>query len=98
MFSLFLREIIQIFLLLHKVVKVIFCCCRKHAFVDVLSDMDLTKALALNGETLLGKPMQIAKAKIKSEDKVKENAPELKKQGKHHKIICLNLCCICSVT
>uniref|UniRef100_I3JWX1 RRM domain-containing protein n=1 Tax=Oreochromis niloticus TaxID=8128 RepID=I3JWX1_ORENI len=41
---------------------------RKHAFVDLLSEMDLNKALTLNGEVLLDKPMKIAKAKIKSMD------------------------------
>uniref|UniRef100_A0A3P8PAQ0 RRM domain-containing protein n=1 Tax=Astatotilapia calliptera TaxID=8154 RepID=A0A3P8PAQ0_ASTCA len=41
---------------------------RKHAFVDLLSEMDLTKALASNGEVLLDKPMKIAKAKIKTRD------------------------------
>ncbi|XP_030607717.1 nucleolin-like isoform X2 [Archocentrus centrarchus] len=55
---------------------------RKHAFVNVLSEMDLTKALALNGEMLLDKPMKIAKAKIKSEDQVKVKSPQLKKQAK----------------
>ncbi|KAG7227155.1 hypothetical protein INR49_013953 [Caranx melampygus] len=44
---------------------------RKHAFVDLASEMDLTKALSLNGEMILDQPMTIAKAKVKSEDKVK---------------------------
>lgn len=46
---------------------------KTHAHVDLASEMDLTKALTLNGEMLLDKPMKIAKAKIKSKDKV--NAP-----------------------
>ncbi|KAM9350078.1 nucleolin-like [Symphorus nematophorus] len=44
---------------------------RKHAHVDLASEMDLTKALTLNGEMVLDKPMRIGKAKIRSEDKVK---------------------------
>lgn len=48
-----------------------FCCCRKHAYIDLASEMDLTKGLTLNGEMLLDKPMRIAKAKIKSEENVK---------------------------
>lgn len=55
---------------------------RKHAFVDLLSEMDLTKALTSNGEVLLDKPMKIAKAKIKSAKKVKVKSPELKKQAR----------------
>lgn len=56
-----------------------FCCGRTHAHVDLASEMDLTKALTLNGEMLLDKPMKIAKAKIKSKDKV--NAPAEDKKG-----------------
>ncbi|TKS80092.1 Nucleolin Protein C23 [Collichthys lucidus] len=44
---------------------------KKHAYIDLASEMDLTKGLTLNGEMLLDKPMRIAKAKIKSEEKVK---------------------------
>lgn len=33
--------------------------------------MDLTKALTLDGEMMLDKPMKIAVAKVKSEEKVK---------------------------
>ncbi|KAM9844377.1 nucleolin-like isoform 2-T2 [Aulostomus maculatus] len=44
---------------------------RKYAFVDLMSEMDLTKALTLDGEMILDKPMKIAKAKVKSADKVK---------------------------
>lgn len=58
------------------------CCCRKHAFVDLATEMDLTKALALNGEILLDKPMKITKVKMTSEDKVKVNARSLDKKGK----------------
>ena len=58
-----------------------FFCCRKHAFVDLASEMDLTKALTLNGEMILDKPMRIAKAKVKSEEKVKAT-PEDKKGKK----------------
>lgn len=45
--------------------------CRKHAFVDLASEMDLTKGLTLDGEMFLDKPMRIAKAKVKSEDQIK---------------------------
>ena len=45
--------------------------CRKHAHVDLASEMDLTKALTLNGEIILEKPVKIAKAKVKSADEVK---------------------------
>uniref|UniRef100_A0A3Q4G8X0 Nucleolin-like n=1 Tax=Neolamprologus brichardi TaxID=32507 RepID=A0A3Q4G8X0_NEOBR len=65
---------------------------RKHAFVDLLSEMDLTKALTSNGEVLLDKPMEIAKAKIKSAEKVKVKSPELKKQGKNDQIDLFNVC------
>ncbi len=58
-----------------------FCFCRKHAYVDLASEMDLTKALTLNGEMIHDKPMKIAKAKIKSEDKVKVKAPPEDKKG-----------------
>ncbi|XP_020505144.2 nucleolin [Labrus bergylta] len=48
---------------------------RKHAHVDLASQMDLTKALTLNSQMMLGKPMKIAKAKVKSENKVKSKVP-----------------------
>ncbi|XP_034558264.1 nucleolin-like [Notolabrus celidotus] len=48
---------------------------RKHAHVDLASEMDLTKALTLDGEMVLEKPMKIAKAKVKSEEKVKVKVP-----------------------
>ncbi|KAM8727789.1 nucleolin-like isoform 2-T2 [Acanthopagrus schlegelii] len=44
---------------------------RKHAHVDLASEMDLTKALTLNGAMVLDKPMKIDKAKIKDAEKVK---------------------------
>ncbi|XP_068995590.1 nucleolin-like isoform X2 [Embiotoca jacksoni] len=50
---------------------------KKHAFVDLASEMDFTKALALNGEMVLDKPMKIAKAKVKSEGKRKRKTPPL---------------------
>ncbi|XP_035488971.2 nucleolin isoform X4 [Scophthalmus maximus] len=53
---------------------------KKHAFVDLASEMDLTKGLTLNGQTILDKPMKIAKAKVKSADTVK--APQDKKAVK----------------
>lgn len=37
-------------------------CAKKHAYIDMASEMDLTKALTLNGQTLLGKPLKIAKS------------------------------------
>lgn len=45
---------------------------KKHAFVDVASQLDLTKALTLNGQKLLNKPLKIAKAKVKEVDLVKK--------------------------
>uniref|UniRef100_A0A8C6URG0 RRM domain-containing protein n=1 Tax=Neogobius melanostomus TaxID=47308 RepID=A0A8C6URG0_9GOBI len=45
---------------------------KKHAFVDLASQMDLTKALALNGQKLLDKPLKIAKAKAKEADAAKK--------------------------
>ncbi|XP_023270507.1 nucleolin-like [Seriola lalandi dorsalis] len=53
---------------------------KKHAHVDMASEMDVTKALTLNGEKILDKPLTIAKAKVKSEDKVK--APQVDKKVK----------------
>lgn len=48
---------------------------KKHAHVDLASQLDLTKALTLDGEMVLDKPMKIAKAKVKSEDKEKVKSP-----------------------
>ncbi|CAG5896954.1 unnamed protein product [Menidia menidia] len=55
---------------------------RKHAFVDLASEMDLTKALTLNGETVLDKPMVIAKAKVKIEGEEKVKGPPMEKKDK----------------
>lgn len=52
--------------------------CRKHAHVDLVSEMDMTKALTLNGEMVLDKPIRVEKAKIKSAEKVKLSAEEKK--------------------
>lgn len=58
------------------------CCvlCRKHAYMDLASKMDVTKALTLNGEMVFEKPIKVEKAKIKSAEKVKISAEE--KKGK----------------
>ncbi|XP_053740214.1 nucleolin-like [Synchiropus splendidus] len=58
---------------------------RKHAFVDLASEMDLTKALTLNGELLLDRPMRIAKAKVKTEEVVKEKEREEVKEEEEEK-------------
>lgn len=55
---------------------------KKHAHIDMASQMDLTKALTLDGEMLLDKPMKIAKAKVKSEDKVKVKSTVEDKRAK----------------
>ncbi|XP_067330751.1 nucleolin-like [Channa argus] len=49
---------------------------------DLASELDLTKALMLNGEMILDKPMRMAKAKVKIEDKVKMKAPLVDKKVK----------------
>lgn len=54
---------------------------KKHAFVNLASEMDLTKALALDGETVFDKPLKMAKAKDKSEEKVKVKPPPLDKKA-----------------
>lgn len=46
------------------------------------SEMDLNKALALDGEEILDKPMKIAKAKVKSNNEKKVKCPKAKKEGK----------------
>ncbi|XP_054452258.1 nucleolin-like [Anoplopoma fimbria] len=51
---------------------------KKHAFVDLASEMDLTKGLTLNGEMMHDKPMKIAKAKVKSQEKVQTPAKDKK--------------------
>lgn len=55
---------------------------KKHAFVDMASEMDLTKALSLNGETLLDKPMKIFRAKVKTDDEPKVKTPEDRRKAK----------------
>ncbi|XP_051809240.1 nucleolin-like isoform X2 [Acanthochromis polyacanthus] len=55
---------------------------KKHAFVNLASEMDLTKALALDGETVFDRPLKMAKAKDKSEEKVKVKPPPLDKKAK----------------
>ncbi|XP_037538093.1 nucleolin [Nematolebias whitei] len=55
---------------------------RKHAFVDMASEMDLNKALALDGEEILDKPMKIAKAKVKRNDEKKVKCPKVDKEVK----------------
>lgn len=52
--------------------------CRKHAHVDLVSEMDMTKALKLNGEMMLDKPIKVEKAKIKSAEKAKLSEEEKK--------------------
>ncbi|XP_056148795.1 nucleolin-like [Lampris incognitus] len=54
---------------------------RKYAYVDLVSEMDLNKALTLNGEIILDKPMKIAEAKVK-EDKVKVKDPAEERKDK----------------
>lgn len=53
---------------------------RKHGYVDLASEMDVTKALTLNGEMVLDKPIKVEKAKIKSAKKLKISAED--KKGK----------------
>ncbi|TNN69866.1 nucleolin [Liparis tanakae] len=62
---------------------------RKHAFVDLASEMDLTKGLTLNGEMMHDKPMKIAKAKVKCMEKVPVKAPAKKKTSKDDKCLFL---------
>eukprot|EP00066_Takifugu_rubripes_P009134 XP_003975826.2 PREDICTED: nucleolin-like [Takifugu rubripes] len=51
---------------------------KKHAHVDLVSEMDMTKALKLNGEMMLDKPIKVEKAKIKSAEKATLSAEEKK--------------------
>ncbi|XP_027875431.1 nucleolin-like isoform X2 [Xiphophorus couchianus] len=62
---------------------------KRHAFVDMASDMDLKKALALNGEEILDKPMQMAKAKVKSNDQGKSKTPPVDKKVKDKRCLFL---------
>ncbi|XP_061652943.1 nucleolin-like isoform X2 [Phyllopteryx taeniolatus] len=57
---------------------------RKHAFIDLASEFDVTKALSLDGEMILGQPVTIAKPKVKTVDyvKTKVKAPKLDKKGR----------------
>lgn len=62
---------------------------KKHAYVDVASEMDLTKGLTLNGEMMHDKPLKIAKAKVKSEVKVKVKDPVEDKKAKDERCLFL---------
>ncbi|XP_077395721.1 nucleolin-like [Festucalex cinctus] len=64
---------------------------RKHAFMDLASNMDLTKALSLDGEMILGQPLTMAKAKVKTVDYVKKKvkAPKPDKKAKDAKCLFL---------
>lgn len=53
----------------HKWLKLCVGFCRKHAYVDLASELDLTKALTLNGEPFLDKKLRVEKAKVKTEVK-----------------------------
>lgn len=57
-----------------------FCCCRRHAHIDLASEFDVEKVLKLNGAELLGRPMKICKAKVKG-DKVEKKATAEEKRG-----------------
>lgn len=65
-------------------------CCRKHAHVDLASQMDLTKVLTLNGEKVLEKPLRIEKAKVKNEEKVKVKASAEDRNGNAAKHLCFS--------
>lgn len=56
----------------HKWLKWCVGCCRKHAYVGLASQLDLTKALTLNGEQFLDKKLRVEKAKEKTEVKTKK--------------------------
>lgn len=53
---------------------------KRFAFVDLASQMDLTKALTLNGQNLLDKPLKIAKAKVKESNLEKKKKDPLEVQ------------------
>ncbi|XP_078029323.1 nucleolin-like isoform X2 [Epinephelus lanceolatus] len=57
---------------------------RKFAYVDLASEMDLTKVLKCNGEMLDGKPMEIARARVVTKEIVKASVEDQKeaKDGK----------------
>ncbi|XP_063741027.1 nucleolin-like isoform X2 [Eleginops maclovinus] len=61
---------------------------RKHAFVDLASEMDLTKGLTLNGVLMNDLPLKVARAKVKSEVKVKvKPSAEEKKAEKNSRCL-----------
>ncbi|XP_054889389.1 nucleolin-like [Poeciliopsis prolifica] len=62
---------------------------KRHAFVDMASNMDLKKALALNGEEILDQPMMLAKAKVKSIDQGKSKAPPVDKKARDKRCLFL---------
>ncbi|XP_049454951.1 nucleolin-like isoform X3 [Epinephelus fuscoguttatus] len=57
---------------------------RKFAYVDLASEMDLTKVLKCNGEMLDGNPMEIARARAVTKETVKASVEDQKeaKDGK----------------
>ncbi|XP_013879288.1 nucleolin [Austrofundulus limnaeus] len=61
---------------------------RKHGFVNMASEMDMNKALTLNGEHVLDKPIKINKAKVKNDDK-KETCPAVDKKDKDDRCLFL---------
>lgn len=67
-----------------------FGCCRKHAHVDLASQMDLTKVLTLNGEKVLEKPLRIEKAKVKNKEKVKVKASAEDRKGNAANHLCFS--------
>ncbi|XP_056276828.1 nucleolin-like isoform X2 [Pseudoliparis swirei] len=62
---------------------------KKHAFVDLASEMDLTKGLTLNGQMMHDKPMKIAKANVKCMEKVPVKAPAKNKTDNDDKCLFL---------
>ncbi|XP_038131671.1 nucleolin-like isoform X2 [Cyprinodon tularosa] len=62
---------------------------KKHAFVSMASDMDLNKALTLNGEEILDKPLKMAKAKARSNEQKKAQAPPMDQKVKDHRCLFL---------
>ncbi|XP_037133018.1 nucleolin-like isoform X3 [Syngnathus acus] len=64
---------------------------RKHAFMDLASNMDVTKALSLDGEVILGQPLTIDKAKVKTVEsaKKKAKAPKLDQKAKDSRCLFL---------
>uniref|UniRef100_A0A8C8DK29 RRM domain-containing protein n=1 Tax=Oryzias sinensis TaxID=183150 RepID=A0A8C8DK29_9TELE len=65
---------------------------KKHAFVDLASEMDLQKCLMLDGEKVLDVPLKIATAKVRSEGRVqKKAAPRDKKVKEARSLFLKNL-------